>query len=94
MSNVPAQQLTTPGPWADLEHYPHDFNNAEKLPFDCGRDKMEFPIQTSNEVYNGGSVANVPDRVVFEYQRTTRDFIVKYCGVMRHGPTPAFLNCP
>ncbi|KAG6052947.1 hypothetical protein E4U17_005203 [Claviceps sp. LM77 group G4] len=74
--------------------YPHDFGNGEKLPFPCGKNKMEFPINTNNQVYSGGSSGNIPDRVVFEYQKKKRDFVVKYCGVMRHGVGKDFLKCP
>ncbi|KAH8660005.1 Ribonuclease/ribotoxin [Xylariales sp. PMI_506] len=74
--------------------YPHIFNNKEDLPFDCGANTMEFPIQSSGKAYNGEDVTDIPDRVVFEYSETSKKFVVKFCGVMRHGPTPAFLKCP
>ncbi|KAG6131210.1 hypothetical protein E4U38_004062 [Claviceps purpurea] len=75
--------------------YPHDFGNGEKLPFPCGKNKMEFPIDTNNNLnpYSGGPSDNVPDRVVFEYQRKKRDLVVGYCGVMRHGTGRDFVKC-
>lgn len=54
---------------------------------------MEFPISTDNKVYDGGPSDNIPDRVVFEYQKKKKDFVVKYCGVMRHGTGRDFLKC-
>ncbi|QPH06546.1 hypothetical protein C2857_005086 [Epichloe festucae Fl1] len=86
-------KLAADGKQVGANRYPHDFNNGEKLPFKCGRNKMEFPISTDNKVYNGGPADNIPDRVVFEYQKKKKDFIVKYCGVMRHGPGRDFLKC-
>ncbi|GAB0138339.1 hypothetical protein EsDP_00006575 [Epichloe bromicola] len=76
-----------------IGQYPHDFNNDERLDFNCGRNKMEFPIATDNVVYQGDPSDNIPDRVVFEYRKTKTDFIVKYCGVMRHGVGRDFIKC-
>ncbi|KAK2601872.1 hypothetical protein QQS21_004558 [Conoideocrella luteorostrata] len=86
-------KLAADGKQVGRNKYPHDFGNKEKLPFKCGKDKMEFPIQFDNKVYDGGDVGNVPDRVVFEYQKKKKEFVVKFCGIMRHGPTPDFLEC-
>lgn len=77
-----------------LGKYPHVFGNAERLPFPCGKNKMEFPITLDNHVYDGGPSDGIPDRVVFEYRKTKKQFIVGYCGVMRHGPQRDFLRCP
>ncbi|PFH58105.1 hypothetical protein XA68_14150 [Ophiocordyceps unilateralis] len=89
-SALQLDSLVTPG---NSDRYPHVFGNKEKVKFPCGKNTMEFPIQIDNNVYGGGSVANVPDRVVFEYKKTKREFIVEYCGVMRHGPRD-FILCP
>ncbi|KAK2595216.1 hypothetical protein QQS21_007069 [Conoideocrella luteorostrata] len=85
--------LAADGKQVGARKYPHDFGNGEKLPFKCGKKKMEFPISTNNEVYNGGPSDDIPDRVVFEYQKKKKEFIVKYCGVMRHGTGRDFLKC-
>ncbi|KAG6127884.1 hypothetical protein E4U12_005581 [Claviceps purpurea] len=74
-------------------NYPHDLVNGRKLPFSCGKNKMEFPIKINNILYSGGSSGHIPDRVVFEYKKTRRDLVVKYCGVMRHGVRKDFLKC-
>ncbi|KAG6248267.1 hypothetical protein E4U24_002807 [Claviceps purpurea] len=74
-------------------NYPHDFGNGGKLPFPCGKNKMVFPIHTNNHPYSSGSSDNIPDRVVFDYWTTKWEFIVKYCGVMRHGVQGDFLKC-
>ncbi|KAI2617361.1 hypothetical protein GGR54DRAFT_607444 [Hypoxylon sp. NC1633] len=76
--------------------YPHYFGNREKLPFDnCGKDKVEFPILTNNQIYAfGAPVATVPDRIVYEFSWKKNSVRVKICGVIRHGPNPDFLNCP
>ena len=78
---------------AMTEHYPHAFGNNEKLPFECGNKKMEFPIRMDGSTYTGGDVGDVPDRVVFEYKPSKKEAKVNYCGVMRHGPGVAFLKC-
>ncbi|KAG5951303.1 hypothetical protein E4U53_003399 [Claviceps sorghi] len=86
-------QLAAAGKQVGDRKYPHEFRNAEGLPFDCGRNKMEFPITTNNKIYNGGPSDNIPDRVVFSYKKTKKEFQVTYCGVMRHGPGRDFLLC-
>jgi hypothetical protein len=73
--------------------YPHDFNNNENLPFPCGAQKMEFPIQLDGKVYDGGDADGIPDRIVFEYKVDGDDLKIDYCGIMRHGPGRDFLNC-
>ncbi|KAG5917189.1 hypothetical protein E4U42_007357 [Claviceps africana] len=87
-------QLAAAGKQVGDRKYPHDFRNAEGLPFHCGKNKMEFPITINNRVYNGGPSDNIPDRVVFGYKKTKKEFQVTYCGVMRHGPRRDFLLCP
>ncbi|CCE29274.1 uncharacterized protein CPUR_02967 [Claviceps purpurea 20.1] len=72
--------------------YPHDFGGG-RVPFPCGKNKMVYPIQTNNHPYGSGSPGNIPDRVVFEYQKTGTDLVVKYCGVMRRGVRGDFLKC-
>ncbi|KAF7540963.1 hypothetical protein G7054_g960 [Neopestalotiopsis clavispora] len=74
--------------------YPHDFGNAEDLPFPCGKSQMEFIIMPDGHVYDGEDARQMPDRVVFEYKKTSTEMQVLYCGVMRHGPARPFLNCP
>ncbi|KAG6067304.1 hypothetical protein E4U32_004163 [Claviceps aff. humidiphila group G2b] len=74
-------------------NYPHDFGNGGKLPFPCGKNKMVFPIHTNNHPYGSGSSDNIPDRVVFDYRATKWEYIVKYCGVMRHGDRGDLLKC-
>ncbi|KAG6020586.1 hypothetical protein E4U40_005997 [Claviceps sp. LM458 group G5] len=74
-------------------NYPHDFDNGGKLPFPCGKNKMVFPIHTNNHPFSSGSSDNIPDRVVFDYWTTKWEFIVKYCGVMRHGVRGDLLKC-
>ncbi|KAI1846245.1 hypothetical protein JX266_007770 [Neoarthrinium moseri] len=74
--------------------YPHDFGNGEKLPFKCGKNQMEFIILPNGKVYDGsGNTRDMPDRVVFEYSKSKKEFKANYCGVMRHGPTRDFLHC-
>lgn len=75
------------------DDYPHVFGNGEQLPFPCGANKQEFPIQTDGTVYSGGEVTDVPDRVVFEYKASGDKAVISYCGVMRHGPGRDFLKC-
>jgi hypothetical protein len=75
------------------ENYPHRFKNNEKLPFNCGAGKQEFPILLNGQTYTGGAVGTEPDRVVFEYKETKTDAIVSFCGIMRHGPNGDFLKC-
>ena len=79
----------------NTDNYPHDYGSNPPLPFDCGKSLMEFPIQLDGQVYSGGNVADIPDRVLFEYSKG-KEMLVKYCGVMRHGPPggPAFFECP
>ncbi|KAF1950569.1 Ribonuclease/ribotoxin [Byssothecium circinans] len=76
-------------------NYPHDYGSNPPMPFDCGKSLMEFPIQLDGHAYDGGDIGGIPDRVLFEYSEG-KEFLVKYCGVMRHGPPggPAFLPCP
>ncbi|PHH76431.1 hypothetical protein CDD80_1540 [Ophiocordyceps camponoti-rufipedis] len=74
--------------------YPHVFYNSEGLKFPCGRNLMEFPIQEDNQEFKRGGTDEIPDRVVFEYTKNKKEFIVQYCGVMRHGPGKDFLLCP
>ena len=78
----------------DADSYPHDYGSNPPMPFDCGKSLMEFPIQLDEQVYDGGDIGGVPDRVLFEYSEG-KEFLVKYCGVMRHGPPggPAFIPC-
>jgi len=63
----------------------------------CGKELWEFPIVPGNNVYNGGNVVTLPDRVIFEYaaNKKTNQAKLKYCGVIRHGPPPgnAFFKC-
>ncbi|KAF4584046.1 guanyl-specific ribonuclease [Ophiocordyceps camponoti-floridani] len=66
----------------------------EGLKFPCGKNLMEFPIQEDNQEFKRGGTDEIPDRVVFEYTKNKKEFIVKYCGVMRHGPGKDFLLCP
>ncbi|RAL16216.1 Ribonuclease/ribotoxin [Aspergillus homomorphus CBS 101889] len=73
--------------------YPHNYKNRERLPFTCGKHKMEFPIQTDGKVYDGGLTDNIPDRVIYDYSKDSKDFKVTFCGVIRHGPTEKFLKC-
>ncbi|RDL38479.1 uncharacterized protein BP5553_02819 [Venustampulla echinocandica] len=86
-------QLLANNKQTGAQKYPHDFMNLERLRFACGKSKQEFPIQPDNRVYNGGSVNDVPDRVIFEYKKTKTDLLITYCGVIRHGPRTDFLNC-
>ena len=45
--------------------YPHFFNNRENLPFKCGKNKSEFPIEMNNRIWQlGNSVSNIPDREI------------------------------
>ncbi|KAI3334194.1 hypothetical protein F4824DRAFT_512480 [Ustulina deusta] len=75
--------------------YPHAFRNREKLPFDCGKNKAEYPLTTDGQTWSPGeSVENLPDRVIFEYSWKNDKVTVKECGVIRHGPGTNFLNCP
>ncbi|KAE8372018.1 Ribonuclease/ribotoxin [Aspergillus bertholletiae] len=76
--------------------YPHYFGNGEKLPFNCGKNKMEFPLNKDSPgtVYGGQSVADLPDRIVFEVKEQKKETLVKFCGVMRHGNGADFVNCP
>ena len=76
-----------------IEKYPHAFGNREKLEFNCGANKMEFPILLSGKTYDGGDVGNEPDRLIYEYKVDGKKLKVDFCGVIRHGPTPNFLNC-
>ncbi|KAI1097602.1 hypothetical protein F4804DRAFT_339036 [Jackrogersella minutella] len=78
------------------QDYPHFFNNNEKFPFDCGKNKAEYPLQPSGQTWQPGeSVQTLPDRVIFEYSWSKNKVSTKECGVIRHGPPPgnAFLNC-
>jgi hypothetical protein len=81
--------------------YPHVFGNNEALPFTCGSNKMEFPIQMDGQLYTGGDVSSIPDRVVFEAKLNSdgTQLALAYCGVMRHGPPvqgqrDKFIGCP
>ncbi|KAG5981691.1 hypothetical protein E4U55_002672 [Claviceps digitariae] len=90
---VAAAKLAADGKQVGDRKYPHEFGNAEKIPFPCGKNKMEFPITTDNKIYSGGSASDIPDRVVFESRKTKKEIVVKYCGVMRHGVKKEFLEC-
>ncbi|KAI8633929.1 hypothetical protein F5Y19DRAFT_415789 [Xylariaceae sp. FL1651] len=80
-----------PGP----QDYPHFFGNREQLPFDCGKDKAEYPLDTNGHTWSPGEPVNtLPDRVIFEYSWKKDKVTVKKCGVIRHGPGANFLNCP
>ncbi|KAI1822446.1 hypothetical protein F4861DRAFT_387519 [Xylaria intraflava] len=80
-----------PGP----QDYPHPFGNREKLPFNCGKQKAEYPLDTNGHTWSPGeSVQNLPDRAIFEYSWKKGKVTVKKCGVIRHGPGTDFLNCP
>jgi hypothetical protein len=81
--------------------YPHVFGNNEELPFTCGSNKIEFPIQMDGQLYTGGDVTSIPDRVVFEAKLNSdgSQLALAYCGVMRHGPPvqgqrDKFISCP
>ena len=75
------------------DDYPHFFGNRENIPFDCGKNKQEWPIQMDGKVWSGGDVDAIPDRVVYEYKADDKNYIVSFCGVMRHGPAQPFLKC-
>ncbi|KAH8646294.1 Ribonuclease/ribotoxin [Xylariales sp. PMI_506] len=88
-------KLAAAGKTVGTNSYPHVFGNSEKLPFSgCGSNLMEFPIQSSGVAYSGEDTRTLPDRVVFEYSKSSKYFTVQYCGVMRHGPARPFLSCP
>lgn len=78
--------------------YPHDFNNGEGIHFDCGSKLKEFPLMLSDpgKTYNGESVKEIPDRVVFEYREKKKGKAeIKFCGAMRHGDGGnKFVDCP
>ncbi|KAE9366272.1 hypothetical protein N431DRAFT_446453 [Stipitochalara longipes BDJ] len=83
------------------QKYPHAFGNNENLPFTCGSNNQEFPIQMDGQLYTGGDVTSIPDRVVFEVKlnKDGTQLTIAYCGVMRHGPPVAgqrdkFISCP
>ncbi|OTB00989.1 hypothetical protein M426DRAFT_14971 [Hypoxylon sp. CI-4A] len=81
-----------PGP----QDYPHFFNNNEKIPFDCGKQKAEYPLGLDGKTWQPGqAVQTLPDRVIFEYSWKKGKVQTKECGVIRHGPPPgnAFLSC-
>ena len=49
---------------------------------------------TANIPYYGDSVAEVPDRVLYEVSEGRKGRLdVKYCGVIRHGDGNGFNNC-
>ncbi|KAF2866051.1 Ribonuclease/ribotoxin [Massariosphaeria phaeospora] len=75
--------------------YPHAYDNNPPMPFDCKDDLQEFPIQLDGKTYDGGDIGVVPDRVLFEAKEKKGELLVKYCGVMRHGPPngPVFIPC-
>ncbi|KAI0910047.1 hypothetical protein F4823DRAFT_638221 [Ustulina deusta] len=76
------------------QDYPHYFNNREGLHFDCGRDKMEYPLNTDGQTWSPGeSVGSLPDRVILEYSWKKNTITVKECGVIRHGPNDNFFSC-
>jgi hypothetical protein len=82
-------QLTNFMTDSSIDKYPHTFLNGERITFPCSNANIqEFPIMVTGQVYTGESVANVPDRVVFEYASDKKTAKVKFCGVMRHGPPP------
>ncbi|KAI1747080.1 Ribonuclease/ribotoxin [Xylaria castorea] len=91
---VTGARLAAEGKTLGANKYPHDFGNNELLPFPCGSNKMEFVIQDNGHIYNGENARELPDRVVFEYNESKTEFLVKFCGVMRHGPNQDFLDCP
>jgi ribonuclease len=81
--------------------YPHAFGNYENLPFTCGSNNQAFPIQMDGQVYDGGDVTDIPDRVVFEVKlnKDNTQLTIAFCGVMRHGPPVPplkrdFISCP
>ncbi|KAK8016810.1 hypothetical protein PG993_014999 [Apiospora rasikravindrae] len=79
------------------DDYPHFFENEEKLPFDCGANKAEFPLRPDGQTFAPprGDVSSLPDRVVYEFRWGRKEtFSSKLCGAMRHGPSRPFLNCP
>ncbi|KAF4631003.1 hypothetical protein G7Y89_g7133 [Cudoniella acicularis] len=90
-----AAQLQVDDKQIGAQGYPHAFGNGEKLPFPCGSKRFEFPIQPDNDIYSGGAVTDLPDRVVYEYSADKTTAKINFCGVMRHGPPPAndFLLC-
>ncbi|KAF2123955.1 hypothetical protein P153DRAFT_327720, partial [Dothidotthia symphoricarpi CBS 119687] len=78
-------KLAAAGKTVGANNYPHNYGRNPPMPFDCGASQMEFPIQLDAQVYDGGDIGGVPDRVLFEYSEG-KEFLVKFCGVMRHGP--------
>ncbi|KAH9883823.1 Ribonuclease/ribotoxin [Xylariomycetidae sp. FL2044] len=91
---IEGAKLAAAGKALGDKKYPHIFNNNEELPFPCGRNKMEFVIMPDGHVYNGEEATQLPDRVIFEYKKSSSEMQVSYCGVMRHGPNNKFLLCP
>ncbi|KAI2641365.1 hypothetical protein GGS26DRAFT_585756 [Hypomontagnella submonticulosa] len=78
------------------QDYPHFFNNNEKFPFNCGKNKAEYPLNTDGKTWQPGqAVQTLPDRVIFEFSWKKGKVSTKECGVIRHGPPPAndFLQC-
>ncbi|KAE8363238.1 Ribonuclease/ribotoxin [Aspergillus caelatus] len=92
---IQAAQYANDGKQIGARKYPHYFGNNEKLPFDCGKKKMEFPLDKDSpgNVYGGQAVTDLPDRIVFEVKEEKKVTRVKFCGVMRHGNDGDFLNC-
>jgi hypothetical protein len=82
--------------WVPTEaDYPHFFHNKEKLAFDCGKNKAEFPIKMDGSVFVDTEPVNaIPDRVIYEYTWTNRGLTTKICGIIRHGVGRDFDSCP
>ncbi|KAE8329727.1 Ribonuclease/ribotoxin [Aspergillus sergii] len=93
---IQAAQYANDGKQIGARNYPHYFGNNEELPFHCGNNKMEFPLDKDSpgNVYGGQAVTDLPDRIVFEVKEKKKETLVKFCGVMRHGNDGDFLNCP
>ncbi|PYI00707.1 hypothetical protein BO78DRAFT_276482, partial [Aspergillus sclerotiicarbonarius CBS 121057] len=66
--------------------YPHPYANHERLPFECGSNKWEFPLDRDSpgQVYSGGEVTTFPDRLIFEFRGAKTEGIAKFCGIIRH----------
>lgn len=65
----------------------------QALPNGCGSGTLEFPILTSNKLFTGDKVMQMPDRVLYEVKEKGKKIMVKYCGVIRHGENHDWLNC-
>ncbi|PVI01374.1 hypothetical protein DM02DRAFT_705245 [Periconia macrospinosa] len=77
-------QLNADGKQIGANNYPHPYRSNQQLPNGCGTSTQEFVIMRGNTIYDGGSVATEPDRVLYEVKADKKQVKVKYCAVIRH----------